>query len=468
MKKKLLPLLLCLIFIVGLLPITSLAVTTADDDILIDLIPSGSHIHTPSNWRITQVYHYTVCTACGDMLEQEDHKGGKATCAEPAVCSVCDYAYEQPHENHTPEDKWTARGDMYHMHKCKLCGAHCDIEDHRWGPKYDYKVDKGHAWICADCKAHSAVTPHTPGPEATETTPQTCRDCGYIIAPVKSSHIHTPSDWRITQAYHYTVCTTCGDMLEQEDHKGGKATCAEPAVCSVCDYAYEQPHENHTPEDKWTARGDMYHMHKCKLCGAHCDIEDHRWGSKYDYKVADGHARICADCKGHSAIKPHTPGPEATETTPQTCKDCGYIITPVKNHTHNLTAVKGKEPTCTEDGIKAHYVCNSCSKLFADEDGNSEITDVSLPALGHDMKDGKCARCSDAGKDTTVPGSTQPTTPEATQTPGATETEMTEPTVSGNTASSKDTLFYILIGVGVLLTAAITSAVTVIILKKKQ
>ena len=89
-------------------------------------------------------------------------------------------------EYHVPDtSKWIARGDMYHYHACTICGAHCDPEDHRWSPTYLYQDSTGHAWICADCKATSAIEKHNPGAEATETTPQPCKDCGYIITPAK-------------------------------------------------------------------------------------------------------------------------------------------------------------------------------------------------------------------------------------------------------------------------------------------
>ena len=62
---------------------------------------------------------------------------------------------------------------------------------------------------------------------------------------IPPTHTHTPSDWRTTGAYHYKACTICGEFLEQEDHRGGKATCNEKGKCSVCGYAYIEENENH-------------------------------------------------------------------------------------------------------------------------------------------------------------------------------------------------------------------------------
>lgn len=54
-------------------------------------------------------------------------------------------------------------------------------------------------------------------------------------------------------------------------------------------------------------------------------------------------------------------------------------------HKHNLTAVEAKAETCTEDGNKAHYKCNTCGTLFADEKAETETTlkDVTIAAAKH-------------------------------------------------------------------------------------
>lgn len=57
---------------------------------------------------------------------------------------------------------------------------------------------------------------------------------------------HTPSQWRTTQVYHYKACTTCGELLGEEDHiPGPEATEAQPQKCTVCDYIIT-PVKNHT------------------------------------------------------------------------------------------------------------------------------------------------------------------------------------------------------------------------------
>ncbi|MGN0543358.1 MAG: InlB B-repeat-containing protein [Acutalibacteraceae bacterium] len=54
-------------------------------------------------------------------------------------------------------------------------------------------------------------------------------------------------------------------------------------------------------------------------------------------------------------------------------------------HVHNLTLVPAKDATATEPGNIAYYTCDGCDLWFADENGETEITDknsVIIPALG--------------------------------------------------------------------------------------
>lgn len=112
------------------------------------------------------------------------------------------------------------------------------------------------------------------------------------------------------------------------------------------------------------------------------DYDNSTWG----YREADGHARKCKNCDKHNTVIAHTPGPAATEETPQTCTVCGYEISPALGHTHRLTLTAAKAPTCTGEGNSAYYTCNGCGKYFSDAAGTNEITpdSVKIAALGHD------------------------------------------------------------------------------------
>lgn len=114
------------------------------------------------------------------------------------------------------------------------------------------------------------------------------------------------------------------------------------------------------------------------------DFNTSEWG----YKEADGHAHVCRlNAAHHDTVVAHTAGPAATETTPQTCTECGFVMQPATGHVHadHLTKVDKKNATCTADGNKEYYRC-TCDKLFEDAAAATEITDhssVVLPKTGH-------------------------------------------------------------------------------------
>lgn len=73
-------------------------------------------------------------------------------------------------------------------------------------------------------------------------------------------------------------------------------------------------------------------------------------------------------------------------------------------HTHTMTLHAAVEAGCTESGSVAYWECGGCGKKFADEAGEQELTDVALPALGHDYEwtVTKEATCTEAGTRTGV------------------------------------------------------------------
>ncbi len=72
---------------------------------------------------------------------------------------------------------------------------------------------------------------------------------------------------------------------------------------------------------------------------------------------------------------------------------------------HQVEAVAGVAPTCTQDGSKAYWHCTGCGKYFADEACTQEIQDIDtwkvIPAIGHDYGE-PVFRWSDDGKTCTA------------------------------------------------------------------
>ena len=147
----------------------------------------------------------------------------------------------------------------------------------------------------------------------------------------------------------YWTCTECRNIFS-DDAGLNPTTLADVTVSAT----------GHTWSNDWSSDGTG-HWHDCT--NANCPITENN--QKVGYAV-------------------HTPGADATETTPQTCDVCGYELAPSLGHIHanHLTFIAEVPETCTADGVKAHYECE-CGKLFADDQAATEVTLESLKIAAH-------------------------------------------------------------------------------------
>jgi len=147
----------------------------------------------------------------------------------------------------------------------------------------------------------------------------------------------------------YWTCSECGNIFSDESGTI-QTTFADVTV----------PATNHNWSIDWSSDGTG-HWHDCT--NANCPITENN--------QKDGYAV-------------HTPGNDATETTPQTCDVCGYELAPALGHIHanHLTFIAEVPETCTADGVKEHYECE-CGKLFADDQAATEVTLESLKIAAH-------------------------------------------------------------------------------------
>ena len=108
---------------------------------------------------------------------------------------------------------------------------------------------------------------------------------------------------------------------------------------SACDVVAHQ----HTYSDEWTSN-ELFHWH-ASTCGH--SVVDGR--EKHDFEASEG----------------------------GTCSVCGYV-NEEEQHIHSLTKVAAVDSNCLHEGNVEHYVCNSCGKIFADNDGKTELDKKSV------------------------------------------------------------------------------------------
>ena len=310
---------------------------------------------------------------------------------------------------------------------------------HSYGSDWKYNADNHwHECSCGD-KADKAAHDFkwVVDKEATATQKgskhEECRVCGYKKAPVTTYSLTTQvngghgtisaSKTGLTEGSTETIIFTPDDGYEIDIVTvNGVATDILSNILNVTMDAnktvivtYKAIPHTHTydqeiqkPETLKSAAdctNDAVYFKSCS-CGEISTTETftaagtqlgHAWASDWSNDT-DNHWKECSRCHEKKDEAAHDYGSD------NICDTCGYDKT--VPHTHNLTLVPAKAPTCTEKGNAAYYTCDGCDKWFEDATGASEITDktsVILAATGHSVSDWKSDN-TDHWKECTVVG----------------------------------------------------------------
>ena len=419
------------------------------------------HTHTYSTeWSTDSANHWHECS-CGDKKDlaphvdanndhncdvcdkkMSDHTGGTATCKDKATCTICGQKYGEL-AAHNYKTEWST-DETNHWHECSVCGdkkdeaAHvdankdhnCDVcgkktSDHTGGTatckekatcticgqkygelaahnyKTEWSTDETNHWhecsVCGDKKDEAA---HIPGAAATETTPQTCTICGYVIKAALG-HTHNFNQKNTSETYlksaatctkkavYYYSCT-CGEKGTETFESGELAAHAYKTTwsndnashwhsCYVCgDKKDEEVHIDKNKDHNCDVCGKKMTDHTggtatckdratCSICGEkYGSLAGHVYKTIWSYDETN-HWHECSVCGSKKDEEAHIPGEEATETTHQTCTVCGYVIKAAIGHVHSYTEKNTDEKylktpaTCTAKAVY-YYSCSCGNK----------------------------------------------------------------------------------------------------------
>ena len=353
-----------------------------------------------------------------------------ATCQHKAICDVCGVEYGAL-AAHNPASVWTSDVSG-HWHACQTanCTAKCDFATHT--PDHTGHATEEYAIKCTECGyvieaqlSHTHVFDKEGATDAYKASDATCTAkatyykscaCGEKGTATFEYGELADHNWMPATCTAPKTCNTCrateGDPLGHDYTKKvenntylktAASNCKEHNVywyaCSRCDanakddaaatdkYYTSTTAGNHSFTEKIEDAAhyvagtgtNCQSVKKYYYDCAYCDqIGTTTWNSTtygpHDYDTVwsndkSGHWHECSLCHDKKDEAAHTPGAAATETTPQKCTECDYIITPALGHTHSLTPVAAEDATCTNDGNTAYYVCSGCSKWYEDAAG---------------------------------------------------------------------------------------------------
>ena len=245
-----------------------------------------------------------VCALAGcEMIEGilgHEHSGGTATCAEAAVCDDCGESYgdklEHDYSEATCEAPKTCKncdatdGDalghnwvLYNAGGCSLESVctRCNEVIESGNLEHDYKLaynNDDHWYYCAKCGVCIDQAEHVGG-EATCADRAECVVCGMLYGDVLEHSYN--ENYSYDSLGHWYECSVCGDTKGHGAHTGGAATTTEKAVCSVCKQPYGEKLEINIDweiEALSPAEGSTF-------CLANSNIRT--WYETFDYRTTD-------------------------------------------------------------------------------------------------------------------------------------------------------------------------------------
>ena len=224
---------------------------------------------------------------------------------------------------------------------CKFCNAEViAAKSHRFtGNWQNDETDHWHICQNENCTVTDRKTAHSGEDDGNCLTAVVC-ECGYVITAAKPAH--TFNEWTSNgNGTHTRKCTVDGcNGVETEDCSGGKATCTERAVCTVCHVEYgDTLGHNFTIAQ----HDETHHWNKCSRCDATDTKAVHTGGTATCIDKAE--CEVCHEKYGE----------------------------PDANHHIGIEAVDAVPATAASTGTVAHWRCTACGKLFADADGKQEI-----------------------------------------------------------------------------------------------
>ena len=390
------------------------------------VIPATGH-----SWDAGQITTPATCTedgvktfTCGNCQETKteaveklghdtvQHEAKAATCTEIGwaayeTCTRCDYTTykELPATGHIEvidpavEATCTKTGLTEGKH-CSVCDT--ILVEQKVTPATGHSWDAGQITTSATCEKEGVKTYTCTTCEATKT--ETISATGHNLTKTDAKKATCTEDGN----NEYYTCETCGKVFKADQqtattveaetlsklnhdikqHAAKTPTCTEAGwdaydTCTRCDYTTYQELTalGHDYQTEWS-HDESKHWHACKNEG--CNEKDSYAGHDWDNGAITTSA---------------TSEKEGVKT--YTCTTCKATKTETISATgHNLTKTDAKAATCTEDGNKEYYTCETCGKVFkADQQTATTVEAETLSKLNHDIKhhEAKTPTCTEKG-----------------------------------------------------------------------
>lgn len=313
--------------------------------------------HKYGQWKTDETSHWQECERCKEKLNYGEHRAADTSCEHKSVCEVCKSEYGKPGEHRL----------SFISGKTETCEKDGIIAH----------------FVCTKCD------------KIFDENKQEITEKDLIIEKTG----HTPDGtWKDYGEYHRQSCLKCKEKLDISNHTG-KARCEEKAVCNICGAQYGEPAEhsfgilNKRIEPTCQSEGrEAYY--RCKECGklfnenkdeiSEKDLvikkSNHNTGNNWQ---SDGvkHWRKCLNCNEILDVAEHHGG-QRNCLSRGICADCNKTYGEKGDHIYGELS-REKKATCETDGVKSHYTCGVCSKIFDEKKKEISKENLIITKTGH-------------------------------------------------------------------------------------
>lgn len=319
------------------------------------IIPMTGHKY--GRWKTDETSHWQECERCKEKLNYGEHRAAGTSCEHKSVCEVCKSEYGKPGEHRL----------SFISGKTETCEKDGIIAH----------------FVCTKCD------------KIFDENKQEITEEDLIINKTG----HTPDGtWKDYGEYHRQSCLKCKEKLDISNHTG-KAGCGEKAVCNICGAQYGEPAEhsfgilNKRIEPTCRSEGrEAYY--RCKECGklfnenkdeiSEKDLvikkSNHNTGNNWQ---SDGvkHWRKCLNCSEILDVAEHHGG-QRNCLSRGICTDCNKTYGEKGEHIYGELS-REKKATCETDGVKSHYTCGVCNKIFDENKKEISKENLTITKTGH-------------------------------------------------------------------------------------
>ena len=311
-------------------------------------IPAKGHTLTavaevPATCETAGTSAHWKCDVCGKLFS--DAEGKTETTLEDLAIPATGHAYGTPvwkwNDDFTASATFTCANDASHVEKVDATVTS--------------EVTEGSCEVGGTRTYTAKVT--FEGKEYTDTKTEPVPAKGHTLTAVEA----VPATCETAGVKAHWKCEVCGKLFS--DAEGKTETTLEKLAIPATGHAYGEPvwkwNDDFTASATFTCANDASHVEKVD--------------ATVTSEVTEGSCEV-GGTRTYTA-KVTFEGKEYTDTKTE----------PVPAKGHTLTAVEAVPATCETAGVKAHWKCEVCGKLFSDAEGKTETTleKLAIPATGH-------------------------------------------------------------------------------------